>query len=715
MANDNIAAELETVYEGIRNADANGDTEGVRRLAAYAETLRSRQYSEQRRAETQQIQAGQATMREKIGKGLAEAPKRLLENFQQLGAAVGEAVGYYPEGAVAQQQMDMQARRLAATQGDTDVEQTADIGEVALLSVPGLQALRSAKVFPALRDSTRLLPTLGRTAGGAGAAAGVASGASETALTPEDVFAQRAGNAAVAGGFAGSVGMLAALGPMAHNFLVRMKQKAQQNEAQIAARSGAGTSLDNQTLTLSQETGNVVARSLETQVQATRAQNFFNKQFEKMANHWETLASYIASHNGVTRGAETDFLTLANRVSAAWKKSEASAQAAASRLYGARLARAGNLAQADKAPFPVPFDSTREAVETIAQGSGRDWWRNILPGAERPSHFIGLLDDYLKAIDGGGHTKALTVQEMLHIRRNLNQMDSDFYEAVKASPDVSSDLLARHKALKTVIDAVDDDIDSFLKTNPADRPAVQALREFRDANSEYREFKNLQDYMRSTATAQWFGGRIVDNPEKALVQLAGMEPAQQTILVNTLRQSDPEAIGQLKVALVDRAIKQMHSAPTRRAGRGPVDVDALARGMMGEDNVRVLGERIFSPAEYAKVTQGLAGIRVLQEAAEGTISVNRGPGIESGFMAMSTFATAFLARAAYRLGGAGSIEKLLFTKEGLESLNVLRDLYRGSSKWKPNQIAKAMTTIGTAAGMTDELPDDANAWITGGQ
>jgi hypothetical protein len=670
---------LEEMYADLEAADTAGDTELA---TAIADQIRAAEYSASRRADVAPRQAHQRTLPGKLGTGLSDAPMRAWEALKQLGAAIGEGTGMVPEGTVADQTVDMNTRRLLKTGGDPATEEAADIGEVALLSAaPGANALRSGKA------ATSVLKAFGKTAGVGAAEAALMLPASETAMEPGDVFKERATAAALSAGIIAPVAATAMIKPAAHNWLVRLKQNAKTNEQTLKARREAGGWLDGQTLTVSQQTGNDVAKSLELQVKSTAASNFLNKQTEEMMKRWEAFNRFVGRGSGLKPG-DMSFLVAARKLSDAWKDGEQAAQAAASRAYGTQLEQVVELGRLDKSKFPVGFNNLASVTDELAAGSGgRDWWRAIYgPAAEAPAGKIAELDQYLKQIkENPGFTQGLDVHEVVMLRKNLNQLDNDFYEARKRSPNIDPDLLARHSALRKVIRALDADVGAVVAKEGT--AASDALKLYKGANQQYSEFKDLQDFMRQTATGQWFGGFQPADAQKFLTQLGGMEPAQQTVLVNTLQnggEAGQQALHGLRMALVEQALAKARQMPNQAASAGSADLHKLGSALMGD--MGPIGSKVFTPAQFAEVKKGLAAIRVLEEAPVG-FSVNRAPQIESGTMAAASGSAPFWARMAWRLMGASKVERMLFSPEGLKRLDVLADLARQDPS-KPFGVAQ---------------------------
>jgi hypothetical protein len=676
---------------------------------AAAEAAKAMDYMAGRRADVAPQQAHQRTLPGKLGTGLSDAPMRAWEALKQLGAAIGEGTGMVPEGTVADQTVDMNTRRLLKTGGDPATEEAADIGEVALLSAaPGANALRSGKA------TTSVLKAFGKTAGVGAAEAALMLPASETAMEPGDVFKERATAAALSASITAPVAATAMIKPAAHNWLVRLKQRAQTNEQTLKARREAGGWLDGQTLTVSQQTGNDIAKSLELQVKATAASNFLNNQTEEMMKRWEAFSRFVGKGKD-GKPVDMSFMVAARKLSDAWKDGEQAAQAAASRAYGYQLEQVVELGRLDKSRFPVGFSNLSKATDELAAGSGgRDWWRAIYgPGAEAPAGKIAELDRYIKEIQSNpGFTQAMDVHEVVMLRKNLNQLDNDFYEARKRSPNIDPDLLARHSALRKVVRALDADIGAVVAKDGT--AASDALKLYKGANQQYAEFKDLQDFMRQTATGQWFGGFQPADAQKFLVQLGGMEPAQQTVLVNTLQsggEAGQQALHGLRMALVEQAIASGRNMAGRAASEGSADLRQLGRALMGD--MGPLGSKIFTPTQFAEMQKGLGAIRILEEAPRG-FSVNRGPQIESGTMAAVSGSGPFLARMVWRLGGAGKVERMLFTPEGLKRLDVLADVARQDPS-KPfgvaqrNRVARVGAYMISSGLIADEIPPEEQA------
>lgn len=698
------------VYE----VELNGETYEVE-APSQDEAVKAAEYMAGRRAEVAPRQAYQRSLPGRFVRGVKDVPRRVLESIQQLGTAVGEATGLMAPGSVEEQTLEQNMRRVIATGGDPAAEEAADLGELVVLGIP----VGAGVGFGARTVTTSLAKALGKTAGVSAGTAALTMPASETAGTPGDVFAERATAAGLSLGVTGAVAAVAALRPAVHNFMVGLKQRTEQNAQTVKQRLAAGRWLEGPrgTLTVSQQTGSDVARSLEIQVKATQAQNFLNEQVEQQMSRWEALNRWVGKGSGM-RPKDTSFLTTARDLSKAWTSSEATAQAAASRAYGQQMSQVVNLASKDPTFFPVKFDNLGAAAEEIAVTSGGKWWRSLFPGAKAATGPIAQLDKYLESVRTGPGLsivglkgEGLSVTEIVRLRRALNEMDSEFYTAIKSSPDVDPALLQRHRALTKVIRAVDADIEATVASLPPNSLARDALGLYVEANKQYHQFKDLQDFMRQTATAQWFGGFQPADAQKFLVRLGQMEPAQQVLLVNTLQaggEAGKLALHKLRMGLVQQALEKAKQVPTRAASAGEIDLHRIGTAMMGD--LDVLGSRIFAPKQLAEIKRGLAAIRVLEEAPT-SVSVNRAPSVESGVMAAGSMSMPFLARVAWRAMGGPRLEALLFSKEGLKSLDVLADLRRaldtgGIPKSRAPQIAAAITYVANATGVAEEMPPE---------
>lgn len=658
--------------------------------------VREALYTDQRLTDMVNIRNGQYRDVAKTNQGLRDAPMRAWENFGQLGAVMAELFG--KEGAVQDYTQNMDVRRLEATGGDPDVEQAADLGEAALLMAPVGSALRALKIGGRLLAPTRTLTgAVARTAAvGAGSAA-LGSGASETAETPGDALASRAWASLVGGGIPALAGTVAGTRAAVDNFFTRLARSADQNDA---LQKELRNALNVGPLTTSQRTGSPVARQFEMLVAGGKAQNFFNRQFERFAAQVDALRTSFGN-----AGRDPSALGTAWNISKAWQKQKGAAISAATTLYGQKLSQVTALAQADPAKFPVPFNNLADTAGKWSQESGEVWWRKLNPDATRIPEDMAGLDRYLQNIKGNpALSQGLDIPELLRIRKNLNAQDRAFYEAIQGGGDVSGKLRNQHNATREVIRALDDDIDAFLKSNPPDRPGVQALKEFQSANKDYRDFWELQRFMSQSATGQMFGFKIGDDPEKALRTIAGMEPAQQKILVNTLRNADPDTLLDLRRGLVDGAFHDLVGANTGPASRGRVDPDKFAKAILDQHG-RVIGSEIFSPTQYAKLKQAMSTVKIMAEAPVGITSIGRSTGVEGPGMAIVSRSGAFLARVAIRLGAIPNIEERLLTEEGLRSLNIIRDTSLGGKLYGPNEVARAIAKLAAIAGVTPEQPD----------
>jgi hypothetical protein len=634
-----------------------------------------------------------------------EALPRLWENFAQMGAALSELGGN--EGAVDRQAQEMNARRYAATGGDPAMEEGADLGEMAGLMVPGGAVLRAGKVLPELAPATSMLKSMGRIAKDAVIGSAGMMGASETAQSAGDVLATRATGTALSIAPTAIVGLVTGARAAMGNVFTRMKQSADLNTAQMEELKNMLPG-QKSALPVSMQTGNTRAMAFERQVQQTQAQNYYNKIFSEFADAFDPVMHHfdkLRRRMNIKGSAGGSSYDIALRVKDAWSKQARATQAAASRLYGQSVSGAIAKAGRDTAKFPVPFTG---AAATAAKWAGEDhgaWWRRIAPGADRPVGAIEKLDTYFTNIVEGGMTPALDVSEIIMMRRNLNAMDKNFYEAIQnAGKAPSQEVMNQHRALGEMIDALDSDVDTFLKANPSNRPAVQALMDMKAANETYTAGKVAQRKLQESATGQLFGFHIPDDPEKALLAIAGREPAQQRILFNVLRANDPGALADLRYTLVKNAFDSATGGVGRAARRGKVDPKAFADAVTNRYG-QVIGSELFTPAEYAKLKQGVSSVRVLTGSVEGQVDPNTAVSLESAAMAVASRASAFIARTLFRLKGTNHLEELLMSDAGIRSLDVLADVYKGGSKYKPNQVAAAIAQLGVIAGVTPEEGD----------
>lgn len=702
---ENIDVELQEVYEGIRAADAAGDSEGVRRLAEYADQLETKRYQESRRADVEVIQKGQ---RERFRKGaqgiVSETVPRFLENFQQLWATGREIFG--DEGAVARQVAEMGARRMAATGGDPDVEAGADLGEAAALMVPGGSMTRATGLVRELPAARSMTHAIGRTLKDAAIGGGLMQGASETAETAGDVGLSRGLGAGLGAVPMTAIQAVAGIRPAVANFAKKMVGNAQKNDAlQAELQNMMKGSLP---LPVSVQTGSKTFAAFERQVQKTKAQNYFNRVFEDFADSLEPMVHSMGRVRDTMHGAKGggDAYSIALRASKAWNKEMAATQSAASRLYGQRLSNAISDAAADPARFPVPFDNMAQTAERWAAESGDQWWRQVAPGAARPAGALAELDRYFKAIKEQGLTPNLDVPELIKLRANLNALDKEYQQAARTgTKEVGQELANRHRALNQMIDAVDADMDAFLKTADPRRPAVAALLELRAANADYKEFKDIQRGMYESATAQLFGFHLTADKSKALLDIARMEPAEQRILATVLRNHDPAALADLRYTLLNNAFQELTSGAGRTAARGKVDPAVWERAILGHNNMP-FGEEIFSKAQYARLRQSMSSVRVLTGTTEGQVDPNTAVQIESGLMAIASRASAFVARTMFRIGGTGKLEDLLLTERGLNSLKKVEDVYKGRAKWSDPEVRKAVGKLVSIAGVAPEVANE---------
>jgi len=690
-------------------------------LVAFDQTSGDR-YTAGRRADVEARRGAQRSAASAALTGLADVPPRLVESGQQLATGVGELAGVLPEGSVARQTADMNLRRQQAVDWDPRAEQAADVGETAALLIPGVsmgrQAIQKALIARGMLQAGRTPETFwaaykaGAWAGGTAAALG--QPATETAETPGDVLAPRAIGLGLGSQIGGAVTGLAGAKTAIANFAGRMRANAEQNEETARLLKSGRAFLDRGqaepiVFTTSQQTGSAVAKRFEQQMAATRAQNYFNSQLERFAQQSDSMAiAFERAAGGQKSGLETAF-----RVSEAWNKQAAQMQQAASTLYGSRLANVLADAAADGAKFPIPFNHVEKVTGRWASETGAPWWRKLHPGGNQWGPEFKELSDYLEQIRVrnvalnnpagmqtgriGEVSEGLSIEELVRMRRAINNADKAYYKN-RGNPEFIKDAAAQdlHRSMREMRDAIDGDIDAFLATNPADRPAVQALKELRSANRDYADFTKVRDQIGQTAAAQMFGFRLSENPAESLRQIAKMEPAQQQYLVQALKQADPAALVDMRAFLirdaVDRLPQQMGPAVA-----GQFNPVAYVRSILDEQG-QVFGKALFSTQERAILQESVDAVRILFNG----IARDGGPGIafqaEGATMALKSGSDAFLIRQAYRLMGRAGLERMLLTKEGLKAL----DTAASTVKARPQEAQRALVKLAAALGVPED-------------
>jgi hypothetical protein len=296
--------------------------------------------------------------------------------------------------------------------------------------------------------------------------------------------------------------------------------------------------------------------------------------------------------------------------------------------------------------------------------------------------------------------EGMGIEQMVLFRRALNTADAGYWAAKRGSQEITPALNQMHRAVSELQAAFDKDISGFIAKNASDRPAVQALRTLADANKDHTKFWKLQHEVEQTTLANTLGINAGIDPEQTLLQIARMEPRQQRELAMVLQAQSPGALADLRLLLVNNAVQDAVSGSTRAARHGLVDPEAFGKAILDKHG-NVFGSEIFTPAQYAQLQRGLSTIRVLKDGAFGTENVNRALSLEGTGMAGASGSVAFLTRAMIRIFGLGRAEELLFTKEGLRSLEVLRN----SSKEPPQAISKALAKIIDLAALNPERPD----------
>lgn len=712
----NIQDELGRVHDAMR--DSKDDPEALQKWMDYEESLQSRAYTTARLADVAPRQEAQRTAAERIPQSFGvEGGKRALEGIGQLWSVGKEMLGQ--EGAVADYTDKMMVRRLAASQGDPDFEQEADLGETAFSMAPLADGVRAVGWLKELPEAQTLFRSLGRTIKQAAIFGGLRTGASEEASSVSDVVGDKAEAITIAAALPIGVGLITRTPVAIGNFMTRMKQRAALNKAHMEELRNMLPTPSK--LPISLQTGNVRFAAFERQVQQNTAQNYFNDLYGEFADTFRPMMSSMekaakdlnatraARGGGQARPTGTDDMSslgVATRINRAFNEASGKAQRAASHLYGQTMSDAVARAAADKAPFPIDFAETAKAAQKLGtEQHGEVWWRAIMPGAEKPVGAIAKLDEYFKAVSDVSNRASpnIDVGELILLRRNLNVMDQEYYKALRTTGGApATELVNRHRALSGMIDAVDKDVDRFIATNPSTRPAVEGLKIMQQANSTFRDFKDIQSATRESAVAKLFGYWVPGDAEKALADIASREPAEQHKLLSILRENDPAALASLRYSLLRNAMADATSGAGRMARRGKVDPEQWAKALLDRHG-KVIGSELFTPAEYARLKRGISNVRVLAGSTEGQVDPNAAVSVESGLMAAATMATAFVARTLFRLGGSGKLENLLLTDKGLRSLDVLADVHRGTwAKYKPNQITEAVSRLKAIADIPEE-------------
>lgn len=655
-------------------------------------------YMAERRAEAEARQVGSRNMFVRGAVGLSDAPARVGEAGVQLGLAGAEMAGLVDEGSVAEQARKASWRRYAKTGNDPFAEQMATAGEFALYFTPVTGALRSAGVLKGLSNPRTIARAFGRGAKTGATAGFLAQGMTEgDAVQAADVFMNRTVGAAWGAGLG-----LAAATPQAiitggKNLLVRAVRNTQQNQETLRLLANRMEEIGD--LSMAQKTGSPLYKRLEVQAGAVKAQEFYNRQLLRFNT---ALANWSAGLHAASRG-DTTALGLTRELNRHYLGQREATFAAANKAYEARLTRAIANA-ADDIEAPIAMQSTDEVVRKWEAETGGTWWRKLHPGAEKMAPELSALKRQDAAMlpsmsTGPSGQMALTPHssfaDLVKLRRSLNNMDRDYWKAKSTLSGPTPEQLDAHRAVAEMRRAVDADIDAFLAANQgADRGAVKALEELREANKDYGALRDYVKEMDETAVAQFFGQGVPREPEKALETMLAMEPAQQRILVDLMRTADPTLLNRTKAFVVQRAWeKGMAAGRTRPGAAVPIDMDAWANAIRSETG-QVLGAELFTKAELAKVSRALDTIRLLKNSPVDpsgvfVTGIERTVDIQGTGMAAVSRSEAFMTRAAIRFGGMGKIEELLFTSRGQKALETLRD----TSTWKTTTGQKALATI----------------------
>ena len=654
-------------------------------------------------------------------------------------------------------------RRMAYNRGDEGREDAADLVETAALLQSPTTALRVAGALRELPATKGTLDAAIR-AGKAGAIVGLTAPAFQE-LSPDAETV--AGNAMLAAGLAGGISTVVGgiagwlptrgagvakkdssgavayndagaakkewgFGPRMSNLFYNMKKDAAQNFASV---QNAVKSWKVGSRSLAQQTGSVTQRSVESQFAATDAMNFFNTQFERFAGKSQALVRGMSREASLANAVkdpvtgkmvprdpsfEINNLDVALAAGKAYRTQRETTIAAANASYGKRLSSAVAQAATDTAKFPIPFENAAAAVNKW-QGltSGEPWWRMLNPGAQKMGPEFKAVDDYLTGLAErnkilnnppapfetpriGTVAEGLSLDQVVMFRRALSMADQSYYAAKAAGDTISAAMNNAHLAVRQTIKGFDADLAAFLAKNPSDRPAVRGITEFLKANKTHSEFFGVLHDTEQTMLANTLGYNAGKDPEAALVALARAEPRQQREIALVLKAQNPGALADLRVALVQNATREVMNAGTLPARYGSKDPNAWGQYVMDKHG-GVFGKEIFAPAQYNQLTRGMSTIRMLKDGALHSENVNRVVSVESAGMASGTGSKAFLIRAAVRMFGLGKGEKILFSTEGLRSLEVLRN----TTEENPEVIRRALTKI-IAIMEAPEMPDPDN-------
>lgn len=685
---------LDEMYRDLDEADRMGDAELAKSIAGRISVAEG---ASEARAREQTFKTGFKA----LGPGVLEGIKRLGEGFLQLGTAIAEigprGVPMIDPGSTAEMTRQMNARRLAATGGDPNIEQAADLTETGLSMIPAGRMGKAALGLAKPLEEQLVRQAAARAAAGGATGAALATGASETAQSPQDVINERLVAGFLGGTLVGAPAMVAGTRAGIHNMITRSLQRAQQNEASLRELQNAWD-LGNP-MTVGMRTGNELVKAIEGKVRATAARNYVNKLLEDFGQRAEAYADDFRQYSTSRNPSDQETV---QRISTAWNRDRSALQGAASRLYGERLSGAVKLADADPQLFAVPFSNLQRVTGEWAQATNQPWWRRVAPGAERLTGDLARLDNYMTTIGEEAGRTRLDVREIILMRRNLRDLDAGYYAALGTKGGPSPDQLSQHRALNELVEALDQDIAGFRAANPPDRPAGRALAEFVDANEEYTTFKRTQQATDKTAVGQMFGwDRVPNDPEKAVDYLLNMEPQSQRALMNTLRrtQAGQEAIVDLRTGMANRALRAALNAPGRAATEGRISADAWAKSVTNKYGL--LGSEVLTPAQRAQMERGLSTVRLLRDASEGPAAVERAAQPMNVTMAAASRSAAFLSRVMYQLLGARHAERLFFSADGLRALETLRDTRAPVTRESTAALAKLLSI----SGVTGEQPD----------
>lgn len=584
-------ATREQVLDAIRNADAAGDGESVRKLAAYLQTLDTQKPVEPDRAELERrVKAGEplgvsmnhpfareltqrnaqqqqgrlpgeeeytpAALAQKAqgardtGAGVMEGLRLLKGGAKQLSAQVQDAWGMFTKGTPYSYERvtrGLDGQVVKREKGLRDDSRTLPVIATELvrqqvqqevdrdrgINIPSRDVAAGATQLGSLAIGPELALPKATTLSGAMLKNSAAGGIGNAAMFDAEPSALDAGVAVGAGPV---LATLTGLVPATKNMIGRALRRASTGSRTAAARDSAQAVLPNVEYSLAQRTGIPELVTLERRAFNDKLQNFYADQTDKfVADTVKALKQPMKAGQTL----ENDFINARTQADRALKALKLNA----SNSYERGIKEAKDLSSrvtmgGQAVPVPTPeFGKQVSTVLEQARGMAQRGLQNPLP------------EKYMRNLEKVSAGGAVTPKDLADVLQDLTLLQKD------TSNPVAQALASRMRgALDNDLDALEAQLGAS-RSNPTTPAIDDSLKKILDTRSEYRRAMEASRLLSDSASYKLLGvGEDGADASDLLAKLKGMNPEKRNSIRTFMEQNSPDLLVSMKDAAVRDAV-----------------------------------------------------------------------------------------------------------------------------------------------------------------